>query len=188
MSYYIAQDRFGNYDLTHHGIKGQKWGVRRYQNEDGSLTADGKVRYEKGVRGLNRLDRDIAKAKYQRAKNRVKLNKAQAKGNLKAIEKRKALEKELSKSISDGEKETKRLLNKLSSEGYSIGSKQVNRYAKLGNSVAVYLLFGATGLIPLTYAGAQFYKGRHYGAETAGLVKGQKYYNYENYENYERKK
>lgn len=27
--------------LYHHGIKGQKWGVRRYQNEDGSLTEEG---------------------------------------------------------------------------------------------------------------------------------------------------
>lgn len=27
--------------LMHHGIKGQKWGVRRYQNEDGSLTSEG---------------------------------------------------------------------------------------------------------------------------------------------------
>ncbi len=28
--------------LAHHGIIGQKWGVRRYQNKDGSLTAEGK--------------------------------------------------------------------------------------------------------------------------------------------------
>ena len=32
-------------DLQHHGIKGQKWGVRRFQNEDGSLTAKGRKRY-----------------------------------------------------------------------------------------------------------------------------------------------
>ena len=32
-------------ELYHHGIKGQKWGIRRYQNEDGSLTEAGKKRY-----------------------------------------------------------------------------------------------------------------------------------------------
>ena len=30
--------------LAHHGIPGQKWGVRRFQNEDGSYTAEGKAR------------------------------------------------------------------------------------------------------------------------------------------------
>ena len=32
-------------ELKHYGIKGMKWGVRRFQNSDGSLTADGKKRY-----------------------------------------------------------------------------------------------------------------------------------------------
>lgn len=32
--------------LAHHGVKGQKWGVRRYQNDDGTLTAEGKARYD----------------------------------------------------------------------------------------------------------------------------------------------
>lgn len=31
--------------LEHHGIKGQKWGVRRFQNPDGTLTKEGKKRY-----------------------------------------------------------------------------------------------------------------------------------------------
>lgn len=44
--YYVAGVPFGD-ELYHHGIKGQKWGVRRYQNEDGSLTAEGRSRYGK---------------------------------------------------------------------------------------------------------------------------------------------
>lgn len=35
-----------NDSLYHHGIKGQKWGVRRFQNKDGSLTVEGKKRLD----------------------------------------------------------------------------------------------------------------------------------------------
>ena len=42
MSYYAIDTTS---ELTHHGILGMKWGVRRYQNEDGSLTSAGRIRY-----------------------------------------------------------------------------------------------------------------------------------------------
>lgn len=35
--------------IAHHGIKGMKWGVRRYQNSDGTLTPEGRVHYQKIV-------------------------------------------------------------------------------------------------------------------------------------------
>lgn len=41
------------YVLYHHGVKGQRWGVRRFQNEDGSLTAEGRKRYVREDGSLN---------------------------------------------------------------------------------------------------------------------------------------
>ena len=35
-----------NNELQHYGVLGMKWGVRRYQNKDGTLTPSGKKRYE----------------------------------------------------------------------------------------------------------------------------------------------
>lgn len=50
--YFRQQEK--NY-LAHHGIKGQKWGVRRYQNEDGTLTEEGRKRYGLSVEKDDKL-------------------------------------------------------------------------------------------------------------------------------------
>lgn len=50
-------------ELYHYGVKGMKWGVRRYQNKDGSLTRAGKKQIRKDLR-----DADISK-KYKTMKN-----------------------------------------------------------------------------------------------------------------------
>ena len=52
--YYVT-----NNELCHHGVKGMKWGIRRYQNKDGSLTAEGEKRYYKEDGSLSRIGKKI---------------------------------------------------------------------------------------------------------------------------------
>ncbi|MBP5596085.1 MAG: hypothetical protein J6Y02_11935 [Pseudobutyrivibrio sp.] len=59
--YYSAQSgrvyRLTSYDeLAHHGILGQKWGVRRFQNADRTWTEEGKIRYGKKSSDKGRLN------------------------------------------------------------------------------------------------------------------------------------
>ena len=53
MGYYIGDFAFDPLYLEHHGILGMKWGVRRYQNKDGTLTAEGMERYRKFKKALD---------------------------------------------------------------------------------------------------------------------------------------
>ena len=41
-------------ELMHYGIKGQKWGVRRFQNEDGTLTPAGRKKYKLEIKEENK--------------------------------------------------------------------------------------------------------------------------------------
>lgn len=54
MSKYVIR----NGELYHWGIKGQKWGRRRYQNPDGSLTPEGEKRYKRDVQENNAKKKD----------------------------------------------------------------------------------------------------------------------------------
>lgn len=75
MIYYVGNYAFDSDYIEHSGIKGQKWGIRRFENYDGTLTEEGKLRYyaSKVVDGVKTAKNRIAekkKAAYE--KNRAK--------------------------------------------------------------------------------------------------------------------
>jgi hypothetical protein len=83
--------------IAHHGILGQKWGIRRYQNADGTLTEEGKKHvYGAGAYGgyetqASRLQRAKKGIKYDKKlySAEKKLGKAMEKGDKEAIDKHK---------------------------------------------------------------------------------------------------
>ena len=74
--------------LEHHGIKNQKWGVRRFQNPDGSLTAAGRIRY--GVTGAAKAAFKVGKKLGSATASAARAGVKKAKDNAYAKKKEKA--------------------------------------------------------------------------------------------------
>lgn len=73
--YDYIEETYEDSFLEHHGILGQKWGIRRFQNYDGTLKAAGKRR-AKTDRDKERAERKAAKAEKKEAKAQAKAEKA----------------------------------------------------------------------------------------------------------------
>lgn len=110
-------------ELTHHGIKGQKWGIRRFQNKNGSLTPAGRKRYDddddesdtlSGMRFIpddqNSLKKALSKRKTDKQRKEA-LEKARATraANKKAEEEKQKAEAARQKKLAEGKLSSKEM-------------------------------------------------------------------------------
>ena len=76
---------YSSEELRHHGIKGMKWGFRRYQNKDGSLTPAGRKRYDKEIESLKSEKAQLQqKHKNMNAQQRMQARKDKLKADIAA--------------------------------------------------------------------------------------------------------
>ena len=143
--------------LDHSGIKGMKWGVRRYQNEDGSLTEAGKQRYgfgkgeglkrtsaRKMTKDFNKLDRgyaNVVASQRHNAKETAKLarkmHKAERKGNTDKAAKLKKKAMAVAEKAALNNKQMKaieslqwKIIGKAATKGYTTNAAGVVRTGK----------------------------------------------------------
>lgn len=174
----IFVDDDGQPYLAHHGIRGQKWGVRRFQNSDGSLTDAGKKRYStetasKATRSLNQIERENANLTSKSAMAKVKAEKAFQKGNDEKYNKYKSKAKEYDDAIEAGKKVSKKLISEANNKGYTVDSVTRSRYTHVGRLTVATYLGGIPGA--LTIGAIDSYRSKKYGNEVGGFVEGKQY-------------
>ncbi len=108
-------------ELYHHGVKGMRWGVRRYQNQDGTLTAAGKKRYRTDADS----DRSLMSKPYDKLAGEIAeksgdwyLGEGVSKGFKEVIQETKDLERSIRKKYEHPKTE----------EAENLGQKMVDLY------------------------------------------------------------
>lgn len=180
-------------ELYHHGIMGQRWGKKNgppyplsagahsasekkagwRQSLAGTQTRGGARKYTKE---LNKADKKLATARYDRFKESEKVKRYQDKANklaasgksAKKIEKYKSkAEKhmlkaqEYGKEIQNASNRTDTLIKYLSAQGYSMSSRKVNRHVHIGRNIATSALTNLGSVALATLVGSPMYVTGH---------------------------
>ena len=140
MSDYIIKDG----ELCHHGVVGMKWGVRRYQRKDGSLTPAGKKRYDKDMAKLKAEEEKVKIAERDKAKvAKLEAKKADLEARKKALKgddkkSKKESDKPVKKSVKDmSDQELQAVVNRMNLEARynQLNPPTVSRGRKFINAI-----------------------------------------------------
>lgn len=136
------------YTLKHYGINGMKWGIRRYQNKDGTLTPAGKARYNTNLE-LHKQKVENAKYQYKRIKHSPlydRTEKVKAADNV-AFERRRLANEKIKDKLNS---ETKKSAHRLKLEqhyldkGMSQEEAEINAYKRARTEKAIAAVAGLT--------------------------------------------
>ena len=149
-------------ELYHFGIKGQKWGIRRYQNFDGSYTRAGLERYRKSSETYEKkkneyqsIKKDKTKSKYEKQYAKAKMK--EAKNRMNKDYKHLALDKKgdegkvlyaQGKRITNTYANTRRIAQFAAYA--SIGAELAHRYGYIDTKSARYVQYVSAGLTALS--------------------------------------
>lgn len=127
--------------LAHYGILGMKWGIRRYQNKDGTLTASGQNRYSRKMTAKRKAAARKTAAAKKKASEEKKRSEEQQKDQPRDV---KSMTDEEIRQFLNRRNLEKQYLDAVTPKTVEKGQSAVQKYlAQFGNELASNIVKGA---------------------------------------------